>query len=159
MSTTSNDSEPAKVCHLPSHSGDGYGYGGGAILCIGSFAIPIGEGRDAEKVARELARLWNDALAFRPEPSATAQIDASAKIEDGGPAFPSVLYKQEPTENWASDGMSKRDWFAGQALPTIIALIGIPEDGPDDLWNSAMAAQAYAIADAMLAAPSPARSA
>lgn len=34
---------------------------------------------------------------------------------DGGPAYPSVLYSHERAENWSTDGMSLRDWFAGQA--------------------------------------------
>lgn len=44
-----------------------------------------------------------------------------------------------------------RSWFAGQALPSVIGLIGIPEDGPDDLWDASIAERAYAIADAMIA--------
>lgn len=63
--------------------------------------------------------------------------------KDGGKAFPYAHHH-------VHSGMSLRDWFAGQALPTVVSLIGIPEDGPDDLWNAALATQAYGIADAML---------
>lgn len=49
----------AKVHVLPTHSGDGYGFGGGVVLTIGEFAFPFGEGRDAAAIAREIARLWN----------------------------------------------------------------------------------------------------
>jgi hypothetical protein len=35
----------------------------------------------------------------------------SAKINDGGPAFPCDSAKQFPTQ----EGMTLRDWFAGQA--------------------------------------------
>lgn len=50
----------------------------------------------------------------------------STKIEDGGPAFPSVLYKHYPVENSASDGMSLRDWYRGQALAGLCANHGGP---------------------------------
>ena len=51
--------EKAEVRFLPTYSGDGYGYGGGVILCIGRFAIPLGEHPDADKLALEIARRWN----------------------------------------------------------------------------------------------------
>lgn len=40
-------------------------------------------------------------------------------INDGGPAFPSVLYSHERAENWSTDGMSLRDWFATQCPLTM----------------------------------------
>lgn len=46
---------------LPAHSGDGYGYGGGAVVVIGQFTIVIGEGDGAHALARELADRWNRA--------------------------------------------------------------------------------------------------
>lgn len=49
----------ARVSYLPSHSGDGYGYGGGAILTIGELALPVGEGYVAGRIAEELAARWN----------------------------------------------------------------------------------------------------
>lgn len=69
-------------------------------------------------------------------------------VEDGGPAFPSVLYKQEPAENTAYDGMSLRDWFAGQALAGLIAHEGL---GAQSHCES-LATGAFAVADAMLRA-------
>lgn len=54
----------------------------------------------------------------------------------GGPAFPQYDYGN------AGKGMSLRDWFAGQALPTLGRL-----SSPNDL-----ARNAYKIADAMLKA-------
>ena len=48
------------------------------------------------------------------------------KTNDGGPAYPSVLYKQAPTENWSSDGMSLREWYRGQALAGLCANPGGP---------------------------------
>ena len=56
-------------------------------------------------------------------------------IKDGGPAFP-IIY--------CSEGVTLRDWFAGQALSR--ATIGAGGSAP------AIAARAYFIADAMLAA-------
>jgi len=49
-----------------------------------------------------------------------------SKINDGGPAFPSVLYSHERAENWSTDGMTLRDWFAGQALAGLCANSGGP---------------------------------
>lgn len=72
---------------------------------------------------------------------------------EGGPAFGHGDHM-----NGGHPGMSLRDYFAGQALPSVIGMIGIPEDAPDDLWDAAIARQAYALADAMLVArkaPSP----
>ena len=60
--------------------------------------------------------------------------------DDGGPAFP-----MPETNNF---GISKRDWFAGQALATMTAAPDY-SNGP---CNNAMAERAYVIADAMLAA-------
>lgn len=47
---------------------------------------------------------------------------------------------------------SQRDKFAGMALQGLIPIIGIPEDGHDDLWDGSTAERAYALADAMLKA-------
>lgn len=47
-----------KSC-LPSHSGDGYGYGGGAVVTIGQFSILFGEGEPAHWLAQEVANRWN----------------------------------------------------------------------------------------------------
>ncbi|HBQ33114.1 MAG TPA: hypothetical protein DD739_10560 [Ochrobactrum anthropi] len=56
--------EKAEVRFMPIHSGDGYGYGGGSVLCIGRFAIPFGEHPDAANLALEIARRWNAASAL-----------------------------------------------------------------------------------------------
>ena len=69
-------------------------------------------------------------------------------IKDGGPAFPHAqrLWDND-AQSWAVHsvgGMTLRDWFAGQALPR--ATIGAGGSAP------AIAARAYFIADAMLAA-------
>jgi len=62
---------------------------------------------------------------------------------DGGPAFP---VNPHPNIHGGSDGMSLRDWFAGQALAGIM-----PSDGRPD-GDQAKAYWAYAMADAMLRA-------
>lgn len=48
-------------------------------------------------------------------------------------------------------GLTLRDHFAGQALTAVIGLTGMPARTPDELWNGSIAAQCYALADAMLA--------
>lgn len=73
-----------------------------------------------------------------------------SKINDGGPAFPiskDVVYQQ-------LNGMSLRDWFAGQALMGIGAWCPRNVEPNSDEWHAARAGHAYADADAMLAARS-----
>ena len=72
-------------------------------------------------------------------------------IEYGGFAFPTPELRAPNgmVLSAGSDGMSLRDWFAGQALVGMMA-----SDGNDGTyWKPAnAAANAYEIADAMLAA-------
>lgn len=76
-------------------------------------------------------------------------------INDGGPAFPRFQRELIFRDSWdregekqfvARDGMSLRDWFAGQALVGMCAGHVWPraDDGPE------AARRAYLIADAML---------
>lgn len=60
-----NDATPEKasVSRLPRYSGDGYTYGGGAILTIGCTSIPLGEGENALALGQEIARRWNQEFA------------------------------------------------------------------------------------------------
>ena len=66
-------------------------------------------------------------------------------MKDGGPAFPTehleTSYESQPY--MPHPGMSLRDWFAGMALPGIMATA--PIGGKD------AAILAYHLADAMLA--------
>ena len=72
-----------------------------------------------------------------------------SEIDYGGPAFP----QKEPLSNdW--HGMSLRDYFAAKAMPACYYEVcrecdisGWPED-----WKTGVAMDAYAMADAMLAA-------
>jgi hypothetical protein len=68
----------------------------------------------------------------------------SAPINDGGPAFPNLGYNAEKLLN----GMSLRDWFAGQAMT---AIIGNLYCTPETTFKE-ISGRAYAQADAMLAA-------
>lgn len=90
----------------------------------------------------------------------------SEQKHDGGPAFPelSKLYQNQYSGERSSylhykaetsGGMSLRDWFAGQALPQVIAR----ELGPNGRFQHLcdpsvlqIASDAYAIADALLLA-------
>lgn len=68
-------------------------------------------------------------------------------IDDGGPAFPS---NDDGIQN---DGMTLRDWFAGQALAGLLGNADYKlhaEDGED--IPKLIAAQVYEMADAMLKA-------
>ena len=63
---------------------------------------------------------------------------------DGGPAFP----RPASQHSGPQEGMSLRDWFAGQALASM------QTDGWTLQSMSGLARRAYAIADAMLKARS-----
>ena len=77
-----------------------------------------------------------------------------SRSNNGGPAFPRTGFLSSlegntaiAYDNYPQDGMSLRDWFAGQALAGIMA-------GGSDTSNAVEWApeEAYAVADAMLAA-------
>ena len=68
---------------------------------------------------------------------------------NGGPAFP-VSYGPDGAPGYA-DGMTLRDYFAGQALAGIASRIAVYDDGPDVEWIDVAVLHAYAYADAMLA--------
>ncbi len=69
-------------------------------------------------------------------------------MSDGGPAFPSTQMRIGGNPAY-HDGMSLRDYFAGQALTGFLAMCsaaGETQPGPEDA-----AEHCYRIADAMLA--------
>lgn len=53
------EKEEAHASKLPEHSGNGYGWGGGAVVTIGPYSIMLGEGMQAHLLAKEIARRWN----------------------------------------------------------------------------------------------------
>lgn len=65
------------------------------------------------------------------------------KIEDGGPAFPHMAADGHPDYRL---GLSRRDWFAGQALASVGSFWS------DSETRRTYAKRAYQMADAMLAA-------
>ena len=78
------------------------------------------------------------------------------KIDDGGPAFPlagASEYQNEHDFYPHQDGMSLRDWFAGQALsnPEIFAAFmpGMPNT-QDKTYSEMIAERACTIADAVV---------
>ena len=75
----------------------------------------------------------------------------SKTIDDGGPAFPrpAVEYRCGPQE-----GMSLRDWFAGQALAGMMAHSDTNIDPDPTELVKYMKYGPWLIADAMLAARS-----
>lgn len=83
-----------------------------------------------------------------------------SRIDDGGPAFPRPMSHDgngSRAEAFsAHEGMSLRDWFAGQALAGMLA---DPDVGctPEHAHKfvGVVAIEAYQMADAMLAARKP----
>lgn len=79
------------------------------------------------------------------------------KINDGGPAFPIPVPPEIEVARGSMEfpfghqGMTLRDWFAGQALAEAIRL---HNDGYYDGGNDAIAKCAYQFADALIAARS-----
>jgi hypothetical protein len=73
-----------------------------------------------------------------------------SKINDGGPAFPSTIqYFPDDKNANEEQGMTLRDWFAGQALA------GVTSSVNDEIsvgQVEGIAEIAYALADAMLKA-------
>lgn len=53
--------ELAHASRLPFQSGDGYSFGGAAVVTIGPMSILVGEGDGSFELAAEIARRWNDA--------------------------------------------------------------------------------------------------
>lgn len=69
--------------------------------------------------------------------------------EDGGPAFANMTASSSGPVNPRREGMSLRDWFAGQAL---IGLCQAHMSAEEFVVSPALLARtAYAMADAMLA--------
>ena len=77
----------------------------------------------------------------------------STPTNDGGPAFPCESYgiKNGKETTVPAQGMTLRDWFAGQALAGICA--PLYDDESPTIWkHREFAKGAYMFADAMLAA-------
>lgn len=77
----------------------------------------------------------------------------STKINDGGPAFPVSSERNANGEIlWGFNGMSLRDWFAGQALAGELSA----QNDSTGIWTERLfeklAERSYKIADAMLKA-------
>jgi len=74
--------------------------------------------------------------------------------KNGGPAFPTKVYDVEREQLIREEGMALRDYFAGEALPSIITdyCSNARISGWDQDWRQYVALEAYEIADAMLVA-------
>ena len=72
------------------------------------------------------------------------------KIEDGGPAFAAAAANDHT--GWTQEGMSLRDWFAGQAIKAVIERCGNDTRGPHEHLTDYFARKAYEVADAMIIA-------
>jgi hypothetical protein len=82
-----------------------------------------------------------------------------SEIDNGGPAFPATVQSWNDRLSQYQDGMSLRDWFAGQVLSAVIAATAAGQHNPVPFYtgdkanlDAAIARDAYLIADAMLEA-------
>lgn len=75
-----------------------------------------------------------------------------SEIDDGGPAFPATVQGWNDRLSQSQNGMSLRDWFAGQAVAGIMAMVAAnAHDLPEPKGAVGAAMEAYRLADAMLA--------
>jgi hypothetical protein len=73
-------------------------------------------------------------------------------MKDGGPAFPLAASTGDPRDGtYCQNGMSLRDWFAGQALAGMMGSHALPDHPQYWDWLSGVAVTPYRIADKMLA--------
>jgi hypothetical protein len=88
----------------------------------------------------------------------------TTKPDDGGPAFPCSWIETDPNfppEHLMHPGLSLRDYFAGQAMQAIFGGVGARDVADRDRrydetnWAEVVAANAYEMADAMLAERKP----
>lgn len=56
---SARETAKAHASQLPWQDGDGYSWGGEAVLTIGDRSIMIGAGKDSVALAQEIARRWN----------------------------------------------------------------------------------------------------
>ncbi len=78
----------------------------------------------------------------------------TAQPKDGGQAFPTHPILYSSADQHLAQGMSLRDWFAGQALAGLVQLRAIHEAARDagEPAEALTAQAAYQYADAMLEA-------
>ncbi|PYE89646.1 hypothetical protein [Phyllobacterium leguminum] len=69
----------------------------------------------------------------------------------GGPAFPRPQSETSMGGNYEQDGMSLRDWYAGQAIIGLIQGYAIAYGSPTNAMDE-MAREAFSLADIMLLA-------
>jgi hypothetical protein len=81
-------------------------------------------------------------------------VEMSNTKDGGGPAFPCDAEWKDGSEVWPqSPGMTLRDWFAGQALASVIPTCNMEDIREDDKTKEMLfARKVYRIADAMLKA-------
>ena len=78
-------------------------------------------------------------------------------INDCGPAYDRAGYyaEQQPDKDDLSNGMTLRDYFAGQVLPSIhTSSLQVFQTDASETWPEMVARRSYRLADAMIAARS-----
>lgn len=81
---------------------------------------------------------------------------SAADMKDGGSAFPAIKIvagdNYNPPKQYHMPGMTLRDYFAAKAMQAAITTSGAPYMHTDRDCAKSVAAMAYDVADAMLAA-------
>lgn len=54
---------------LPIHDGDGYSWGGDAVVTIGDRSFVLGGSKQSHELAKEIARRWNARSLIAKEPT------------------------------------------------------------------------------------------
>lgn len=105
---------------------------------------------------------YDDGARLLIEAEEVLRAHAAAPADDGGPAFPRPFSKDGDTEAWSQEGISVRDYFAGQALTGMIAegmfASALSQEGDTPAAFGRMAEDCYGFADAMLTARKAGRS-
>jgi hypothetical protein len=103
-----------------------------------------GQSSDSADKLRTCSDCQNDLICHDQGECLRRKVSA---INDGGPAFPVPEENRLSDGTYCNEGMTLRDWFAGQALA---GLLGNSNYGPPNSKEDAN--MAYLIADAMLKA-------
>lgn len=116
------------------------------IVSVAPECIPLS---DLGGVCTQIDNLLTAVTKMQAEHEAMAKVLVSKFVDNGGPAFPPAVTSHPYGITPGPDGMSLRDWLAGQALAGLVASEGLSDNGRTHSWDARVC---YDKADAMLKA-------